>query len=68
MNHRFESALANVILYGSMAAVLIFFYVPIFTLIAFSFQEGRFLTLPFEGVSLKWYGALFQSGPALTAL
>ena len=68
MNHRLESALANVILYGSMAAVLIFFYVPIFTLIAFSFQEGRFLTLPFEGVSLKWYGALFQSGPALTAL
>jgi spermidine/putrescine transport system permease protein len=51
-----------------MAAVLIFFYVPIFTLIAFSFQEGRFLTLPFEGVSLKWYGELFRSGPALTAL
>ena len=68
MNHRFESALANVILYGAMAAVLIFFYVPIFTLIAFSFQEGRFLTLPFEGVSLKWYGELFRSGPALTAL
>ena len=68
MNHRFESALANVILYGAMAAVLVFFYVPIFTLIAFSFQEGRFLTLPFDGVSLKWYGALFQSGAALTAL
>ncbi len=68
MNHRFESALANVILYGSMAAGLVFFYVPIFTLIAFSFQEGRFLTLPFDGISLKWYGALFQSGPALNAL
>ena len=53
MNHRFESVLANVILYGSMAAVLIFFYVPIFTLIAFSFQEGRFFTLPFAGLSLK---------------
>ncbi|MCX7349888.1 MAG: putrescine ABC transporter permease PotI, partial [Alphaproteobacteria bacterium] len=68
MNHRFESALANVILYGSMTAGLVFFYVPIFTLIAFSFQEGRFLTLPFDGISLKWYGALFQSGPALNAL
>ncbi|MEI7600158.1 MAG: ABC transporter permease [Aestuariivirga sp.] len=68
MNHRFENALANVILYGSMAAVLVFFYVPIFTLIAFSFQEGRFLTLPFDGISLKWYGALFKSGPALNAL
>jgi spermidine/putrescine transport system permease protein len=68
MNHRLESWIADIILYGSMAAVLIFFYVPIFTLIAFSFQEGRFLTLPFEGVSLKWYGELFRSGPALTAL
>jgi len=68
MNHRFESLLVDVILYATMAAVLIFFYVPIFTLIAFSFQEGRFLTLPFEGVSLKWYGELFRSGPALTAL
>ena len=49
---------------ASMAAVLIFFYVPIFTLIAFSFQEGRFLTLPFDGVSLKWYGDAVPARPA----
>ncbi|MCA0431812.1 MAG: ABC transporter permease [Proteobacteria bacterium] len=68
MNHRVEARLADVLLYGSMAAALIFFYVPIFTLIAFSFQEGRYLTLPFEGFSLKWYGELFRSAPALNAL
>ena len=51
-----------------MAAALIFFYVPIFTLIAFSFQEGRYLTLPFDGFSFKWYGELFRNASALNAL
>jgi spermidine/putrescine transport system permease protein len=51
-----------------MTAVLLFFYVPIFTLIAFSFQEGRFLTLPFEGFSLRWYGELLRNDTALAAL
>jgi spermidine/putrescine transport system permease protein len=68
MNHRFESALVNVILYGVMAAALLFFYIPIFTLMAFSLQEGRYLTLPFEGISLKWYGELFRNANALNAL
>ena len=68
MNHRVEARFANALLYGSMIAALVFFYVPVVTLIAFSFQEGRFLTLPFDGVSLKWYGELFRSRPALDAL
>jgi spermidine/putrescine transport system permease protein len=68
MNHLTESKLVDIILYVAMAAVLLFFYIPIFTLIAFSFQEGRYLTLPFEGLSLKWYPALFNSAPALDAL
>lgn len=68
MSHRLESRLANVVLYGSVAAVLIFFYLPIFTLIAFSFQKGRYLTLPFEGFSLEWYGALLSNASARTAL
>ena len=33
-----QERLINAILYGSVAAVLIFFYIPIFTLIAFSIQ------------------------------
>jgi spermidine/putrescine transport system permease protein len=66
--HRSQQWIADIVLYGSTAAVLVFFYVPIFTLIAFSFQEGRFLTLPFEGVSLKWYGALLENAAARQAL
>lgn len=68
MSARFENRLIDIVLWGSLAAVLIFFYIPIFTLIAFSFQEGRFLTLPFEGLSLRWYGELFRNANALTAL
>ena len=56
-----QERLIDAILYGSVAAVLIFFYIPIFTLIAFSFQEGRFLILPFDGFSLHWYGELFRN-------
>ena len=68
MTAKLEGRVIDIILWGSLAAVLIFFYVPIFTLIAFSFQEGRFLTLPFEGISLRWYGELFRNSNALTAL
>lgn len=46
MTARGQDSLFNILLYGVMAAVLLFFYIPIFTLIAFSLQEGRYLTLP----------------------
>jgi spermidine/putrescine transport system permease protein len=68
MNARREQTIINLGLYGVTAAVLIFFYIPIFTLIAFSFQEGRYLTLPLDGLSLKWYGALLQNDAARQAL
>jgi spermidine/putrescine transport system permease protein len=68
MSAQWENRLVDIVLWGSLAAVLVFFYVPIFTLIAFSFQQGRFLTLPFEGLSLRWYGELFRNATALTAL
>jgi spermidine/putrescine transport system permease protein len=60
IRHRIESRLVSLILYGSVAGILVFFYIPIFTLIAFSFREGRHLILPFDGVTLKWYGELFR--------
>jgi spermidine/putrescine transport system permease protein len=66
--YRSQAVIADVILYGVTAAVLVFFYVPIFTLIAFSFQDGRYLTLPFDGFSLKWYGALLDNSAARQAL
>lgn len=68
MSDRAQRRLIDVVLYGSVAVILIFFYLPIMTLIAFSFQDGRFLTLPFEGVSWRWYGELFRSAPAAQAL
>lgn len=68
MTAKLEGRFIDIVLWGGLAAILIFFYVPIFTLIAFSFQEGRFLTLPFEGVSLRWYGELFRNANALNAL
>jgi spermidine/putrescine transport system permease protein len=68
MGHSREKLLIDFGLYGITGAVLLFFYVPIFTLIAFSFQEGRYLTLPLDGLSLKWYGALLQNDAARQAL
>src|SRR5690606_25023278 len=68
MSARLSDRLIDLLLYGSVAAVLVFFYIPIFTLIGFSFQEGRYLTLPFEGVSLRWYGELFRNAAAGNAL
>lgn len=68
MSDALERRLVDLILYGSVALVLLFFYLPIFTLIAFSFQDGRFLTLPFEGVSWRWYGELLRSEAAAQAL
>jgi spermidine/putrescine transport system permease protein len=65
---RSQDRLIDASLYLVMAGILLFFYIPIFTLMAFSLQEGRYLTLPFEGISLKWYGELFKSASALNAL
>lgn len=66
--YRLETRLANIILYGSVVLVLIFFYIPILTLIAFSFTESRFLTFPIQGFSLDWYFALFAEKNFLPAL
>lgn len=62
-----ERHLVSAVLYGSVAAVLIFFYLPILTLIAFSFREGRHLILPFDGLTLAWYVALIEDGDFLEA-
>jgi spermidine/putrescine transport system permease protein len=62
MNKTFEARFIHIVLISSVIAVLIFFYIPIFTLILFSFKEGRYLNLPFEGWTLSWYGDLFTNG------
>lgn len=68
MSDHARLGLIDVVLYVSVALVLLFFYVPIVTLIGFSFQAGRFLILPFDGVSTKWYVALWNNANAATAL
>lgn len=61
MSHSLEGKFANAVLYGSVIAVLLFFYTPIATLILFSFSESRFLSFPIEDFSTRWYGELFNS-------
>ncbi|BBE71728.1 ABC transporter permease [Oharaeibacter diazotrophicus] len=64
-----RNALVDAALVGSVALLLVFFYVPIVTLVAFSFTSSRVLTLPIEGFSLEWYGELVRKPdfwPAVT--
>lgn len=68
MSYRLQAVLADAVLYGSVAAVLIFFYIPILTLVVFSFTESRFLTFPIESFSVRWYGALFAANDFWPAL
>ena len=43
-----------------------FLYLPILTLIAYSFNASRLVTV-WGGFSTHWYGALMQNGPLLDA-
>lgn len=61
ISHSLEGKFANAVLYGSVIAVLLFFYTPIATLVLFSFSESRFLSFPIEEFSARWYAELFNS-------
>lgn len=61
ISHSLEGKFANSVLYGSVIAVLLFFYTPIATLVLFSFSESRFLSFPIEEFSARWYAELFNS-------
>src|SRR5690554_7883158 len=43
-----------------------FLYLPIFSLIIYSFNESRLVTV-WGGFSTKWYSELFNNGPLLRA-
>jgi putrescine transport system permease protein len=43
-----------------------FLYVPILMMVAFSFNEGRLVTV-WSGFSFKWYASLLRNGPILEA-
>ncbi|UPA27803.1 ABC transporter permease [Shinella oryzae] len=68
MSQRMRNALVDTTLVGSVVLLLVFFYAPIATLVAFSFTSSRVLTLPIEGFSLQWYGELFNKPDFLPAV
>lgn len=49
------------------AAAYGFIYLPIVVLVLFSFQAGRFPLPPFNGPSLKWYGAVLADAKFMDA-
>lgn len=48
-------------------AVLLYVYVPIISLVVFSFNAGG-INFPFEGLSLEWYAALFADQATIEAI
>ncbi len=65
---RVKDTVLDTALVGSVVLLLVFFYVPIVTLVAFSFTSSRVLTLPIEGFSFAWYGELFRKPDFLPAV
>jgi spermidine/putrescine transport system permease protein len=45
-----------------------FIFLPVIVLVLFSFQESRVPIPPFDGPTLKWYGAVFQDARMMGAL
>ena len=60
MNARLEARVVNILLYAALLSFIVFLLVPVASLIAFSFREGRYMVLPFDGWSLHWYTDLFR--------
>ena len=50
-----------------LAAVIVFFYIPIIYTIIFSFNSTRSLTT-FSGFSLRWYEKMFSSSMTMSAI
>ena len=51
-----------------LALVYLFIFLPVVTLMLFSFQDGRVPVPPFRGPSLQWYEALFANARMMAAL
>jgi spermidine/putrescine transport system permease protein len=51
---------------GSTAAVLVFLYLPILVLVAYSFNTSR-LNIVWEGFTLKWYEQVWTNAPLMRA-
>ena len=52
----------------SAAGAMLFLYVPVVVLIAFSFNDNRSLTLPLRGFTLQWYAKAFNNRDMIEAI
>lgn len=66
--YRINSWFIDAMLYGAVALMIAFLYLPILTLIVFSFASNRVLSLPIQGWSLEWYRQLFADADFFPAL
>jgi len=64
LQERVGSGLLGLVAAGGM----LFLYVPVVVLIAFSFNDNRSLTLPFRGFTLKWYEKAFNNQDMIDAI
>lgn len=55
------------VLAGWTAAVFVFLYLPIFVLVAYSFNTSK-LNIVWQGFTFRWYGELFRHTPLIRAL
>lgn len=51
-----------------LGMALLFLFAPILVTIAFSFNQDRFVSLPWRGFTLNWYQQLFRSSDLLVPL
>lgn len=51
-----------------LGAGYIFLFLPIVTMIVFSFQKGQFASIPGQGWTFRWYDKLFDDGSLIDAL
>ncbi len=50
------------------ALVLLFLIVPVLVIVPLSFNSGSFLVYPLQGLSMRWYEALFSSADWMRSL
>jgi len=69
---RRESKPAKVVVVALVAlgifAVYLFLYAPMIITALFSVNDSKLQTLPFAGFTFKWYEALFEDEPMVTAI
>ena len=58
----------NVAAFGYMGLIYGFIFLPVLTLVLYSFKDGRFPLPPFTGPTLKWYRAVFDDPKLVEAL